>query len=506
MENSPQIAEEEEDDKDIVKPKSWLYEMTQKKDEEDKPSWFSRFVEDKPEKPDKSEANARPKLELIKNDVEPPEPVESEQSLKPVLELVPNEPVEEIIDQPEELDEAPEWPKLVEEAKEEVAEDAPDPATDPVVESFFDKVENGEEPKAAFEEVMTELGVEEAKIEEMESETAIEVEPETPIEAEPANQISYESVPDEEPEELEDGAVLQPHTGANPQATVKKESAENIPEKPSIPVNEVPKAKEVPLAEKMKNEIVEKAKKIREAAIDVVVKDGPKALESFKYDKTDAIEKSTQHESVEPQAKLERIGQMIVDAESKPTTKSSENNSEKAVENISITQLEGDPLADRKLETLNRTELLSISEKIIIDGSSLRQIFETHLIGERGLRRIIREHLRGGDLKKALQMEIVEREIDFERDPVVRDVKADSTISSNDGGAAPSGNNLNNLVQKASAQINANEEEAFIRARAAYEADQVDQIQKTRRVIDISFVVVISSLIVIVIYLLLRGQ
>ena len=57
----------------------------------------------------------------------------------------------------------------------------------------------------------------------------------------------------------------------------------------------------------------------------------------------------------------------------------------------------------------------------MIDGSSLRQIYETRLVGERGLRRLVAEHLRGGDLKRAFRREITEREIDFERDPAMRD-------------------------------------------------------------------------------------
>lgn len=507
MENSPQIAEDEEDDKDKPKHRSWLYEVTQKNDDEkDKKSWFDRFVEDKAEKPDPSEKvdeQPLPKLELIKNEVEPPEMIEAEQAARPVLELVPDSLVEEVQELTETepvVEEKPEWPKLVEAVKEEVAEEAPDPVTDPVVETFFEKVQEGEEPTVAFEEVMTELGVEESQIEELESETIVDAVIGSQTEAEPAKQVVYESVPDEEPEELQDGSVVQPHTQSAPRQSIQPKAAENIAEQPGIHTVEDAKPDLEQRVSQMKQEIVEKVKKIREVTIKQVEQDGPKVIEAFKQDKYENLE------TPEPQAKPEHIGHVIVDAESKPhKEKTAEVKPESIPEDLK--NLESDPLADRKLETLNRTELLALSERIIIDGSSLRQIFETHLIGERGLRRIIREHLRGGDLKKALQMEIVEREIDFERDPVVRDIPPAAYSAEQNSAPVPQDIHLNNLVQKASAQISGNsEEEAFIRAKAAYEAEQIDQMQRSRRMIDISFVVVISGLLLMVIYLLLRGQ
>lgn len=77
--------------------------------------------------------------------------------------------------------------------------------------------------------------------------------------------------------------------------------------------------------------------------------------------------------------------------------------------------------ARRQAETMARTELLSLSEKIVVDGTSLRNIYETQLISEKGLRRLVAEHLRGGNLARALKRELIERQIDFERDPVLRD-------------------------------------------------------------------------------------
>ncbi len=43
------------------------------------------------------------------------------------------------------------------------------------------------------------------------------------------------------------------------------------------------------------------------------------------------------------------------------------------------------PLTGRRVETLGQAQLLSIAAEINIDGNNLRHIYETHMIGERGL-------------------------------------------------------------------------------------------------------------------------
>ena len=149
---------------------------------------------------------------------------------------------------------------------------------------------------------------------------------------------------------------------------------------------------------------------------------------------------------------------------------------------------------------MNRTELLNLSEKISVGDSSLRKIYETHLIGERGLRRLVAEYLRGGDIKKALRSEIVEHEIDFERDPAMRDIAPASQSSQNQGGAAQT--ILNDLVQKASANVGADSEEAaFYRSQAAKGAEEFRKQKQQRQMVDLSFAVIIIVLLSIVVYL-----
>lgn len=180
----------------------------------------------------------------------------------------------------------------------------------------------------------------------------------------------------------------------------------------------------------------------------------------------------------------EHIGHMLIDSEAKSVARPNQ------------------PVAEKRIDTLNRAELLSLSETIIIDGSSLRQIYETHLIGERGLRRLVAEHLHGGELKKALRREVTEREIDFERDPVMRDMVPVQALNTSAKTAA-----LDELLKRATLSINdSNEETAFFKARAIYEASQLHQHKKQRRVIDISLAGFITVLIALIIVLYLSHK
>lgn len=77
--------------------------------------------------------------------------------------------------------------------------------------------------------------------------------------------------------------------------------------------------------------------------------------------------------------------------------------------------------AAERVQRLEHSELLSLSEKVIIDGVSLRTIYEAKQITEPGLRRITHEYLKGGDIKKVLQQELLLKEMSYERDPQIRD-------------------------------------------------------------------------------------
>lgn len=200
-----------------------------------------------------------------------------------------------------------------------------------------------------------------------------------------------------------------------------------------------------------------------------------------------------------------RIGRVLMAAEA-PILVRSETpretiNPKQTAEKVSH-ERSADLIANRRIETLNRQELLDISERIMVDGTSLRQIYETKLIGERGLRRLVAEHLRGGDVKKALRQEIIEREIDFERDPVLRDMATTSIGGGNGGKAA-----LEKMLSKVEVPgADKSEQAAYFKARAAYETQQREQHQKQRQLMDISLTAIILMLVVLVIYLIVtRG-
>jgi len=131
----------------------------------------------------------------------------------------------------------------------------------------------------------------------------------------------------------------------------------------------------------------------------------------------------------------ERIGHVLMTVEGGRTLPGAKVELPASAQKLSI---------EKQVGTMSRAELLAVSEKIAVEGTTLRQIYETHLVGERGLRRLVMEHLSGGDVPRALRRELVEREIDFERDPILRD-RARASLA----GAGKSA--LNSLVQQAGA-------------------------------------------------------
>ncbi len=193
------------------------------------------------------------------------------------------------------------------------------------------------------------------------------------------------------------------------------------------------------------------------------------------------------HQLHGPQKAPEHIGHMLIDAESRD-------------------RLEQAPrqYTGQRVGTLNRAELFHMSDSILVDGNSLRQIYESHLIGERGLRRLVAEYLRSGDLRKALRQEVVEREIDFERDPVLRDMAPAEHQQ-----AVAAGNTvaLNKLLENVEIEgADGSEEAAFFKARAHYEVLQLQQHKKQRRAIDASIAITIVILIALVIGLALTRK
>jgi hypothetical protein len=180
----------------------------------------------------------------------------------------------------------------------------------------------------------------------------------------------------------------------------------------------------------------------------------------------------------------EHIGKVVVNAESAPRAGRPERQR-----------------LDRRIETLGHEELMAASADIKVENSNLRQIYETHLISEQGLRRLVETHHEGGNLKQALKQEIMEHEIDFERDPIMRDrlhLPTTATVSGNTSMAS--------VIKKAIDDDRARDEVAVLRARAAYELSQEARQHSQRQLIDTGLVGTILLLTAAVVILLLsRG-
>lgn len=162
--------------------------------------------------------------------------------------------------------------------------------------------------------------------------------------------------------------------------------------------------------------------------------------------------------------------------------------------------------AKKRAETMSRGELMELSAKVQVDGSSLRQIYETQLVGEKGLRRLVAEHLRGGNVARAMRKELMEHEIDFERDPILRDRgKGNGGAKANASGAGKTA--LSGLLK----QVGMSEQTQPIGATAKKrdtKAQILAAVAKKRQqaLIDGALVTLITVLVIIIVTVLMRSH
>lgn len=107
---------------------------------------------------------------------------------------------------------------------------------------------------------------------------------------------------------------------------------------------------------------------------------------------------------------------------------------------------------ERDVRSMPQPELLALAETIDVDGTSLRTIFEARQITEPGLRRVTDEFLRGGDVRQAVQHERQVKEMQFERDPQMRDRLAASYAEVDAAQPTSSQQGLADLLGPSSAQ------------------------------------------------------
>ena len=75
---------------------------------------------------------------------------------------------------------------------------------------------------------------------------------------------------------------------------------------------------------------------------------------------------------------------------------------------------------NKKAEEFNHEELMAAASKIKVEGTTLKEITELGRLDEPGLRRVVGEFLRGGDVSKVAAHEIKEKELRYEQDPRLR--------------------------------------------------------------------------------------
>jgi hypothetical protein len=85
---------------------------------------------------------------------------------------------------------------------------------------------------------------------------------------------------------------------------------------------------------------------------------------------------------------------------------------------------------------LKDEDVMRLSETINIGATNLKNVFEAKLITKSGLRRLVREHLEGRDVRRGLAREFLAKELSYERDPKLRDLPVQTAAAARGGGAA----------------------------------------------------------------------
>lgn len=106
--------------------------------------------------------------------------------------------------------------------------------------------------------------------------------------------------------------------------------------------------------------------------------------------------------------------------ETAPAMQSIEKNTTAAEKSAKAPTPEASPDLAKTSQTMNREELLKTGGEIRVGSTNLRRVYETNLISEQGLRRLVAVHERGGNVREVLEQELTEKEMSYERDPRLR--------------------------------------------------------------------------------------
>lgn len=75
---------------------------------------------------------------------------------------------------------------------------------------------------------------------------------------------------------------------------------------------------------------------------------------------------------------------------------------------------------NKDVKEFTRQELMATAEKVKIEGRPLKEMAELGELDEPGLRRVVAEFLRGGDVTKTFNQEVKAKELPYEQDPHLR--------------------------------------------------------------------------------------
>lgn len=123
----------------------------------------------------------------------------------------------------------------------------------------------------------------------------------------------------------------------------------------------------------------------------------------------------------------ERLGRFLVEAPAAAAVSEASREHDDGPEKLAID-------FGKKVEEYSTPELNRATEKIRIEGVSLKEIRNAHNLDEKAVRRIVRTFIEGGNVPETLNRELLAKDAKFERDPHLK--QTDFNAASSGGGAA----------------------------------------------------------------------
>lgn len=90
----------------------------------------------------------------------------------------------------------------------------------------------------------------------------------------------------------------------------------------------------------------------------------------------------------------------------------------------------------KKAEQFSTSELEQAAEKIRVDDTSLKELYDSGRLNEQAVRRVVTEFVEGRSVRSAISRELLEKELRFERDPNLRNAPVARSGTSFSGGGS----------------------------------------------------------------------